>query len=399
MRDERNRPTRSVVSSTVMACVLVMLAAAPSHAWTRRPYEDAEVVARSELIVVGHLQPGTIEFLPHPHAPGEGSSHEHHAILVVTGVLKGGARPGRIPVVVHYGLTPVVVGRVQRDDFMLDLRGGRVDYPQDVVEIIDTGSSAPGARVGKDAREDQLWFLRKRAVRNGREPGTGAYGIVDPEDIRPLALKDYYLAYLSEDQERAVRDHLPDDPAARERARRYLDHLEVRRILALEDAQQRAEALLPFFLRRQGWSLRPEARDGLVACGRVAGDLLLDIFRDPERRKLREDIIQMWGEMEYRGMAVVLIELLREHDGFWEEQRLEPGWWNQDVGSALTERRREVYGEVYKSVIALGRIGDARAIEVIERTRRRWRAVTFENPQVVEACDQALARCDAGLKR
>ena len=48
-----------------------------------------------------------------------------------------------------------------------------------------------------------------------------------------------------------------------------------------------------------------------------------------------------------KGCQQRLIELLREHDGFWEEQRLEPGWWNQDVGSALTERRREVYGEVY----------------------------------------------------
>src|SRR5207249_3050792 len=151
-----------------------------------------------------------------------------------------------------------------------------------------------------------------------------------------------------------------------------------------------------YFLRGQSWSLRPEAQQGLVACGEVAGDLLLEVFRDPEQRKLRERIIQIWGEMEYRGGVDVLIELLREHDRFWEEQRLEPGWWNRDVGSALTERRRDVYGEVYSSVIALGQIGDARAIEVIEKTRRRWRAINFENPQIVEACDRALARCNTG---
>ena len=45
---------------------------------------------------------------------------------------------------------------------------------------------------------------------------------------------------------------------------------------------------------------------------------------------------------------------------------------------------------VFDGVIALGRIGDPRAKEAIEMSRRRWQAIAFENPQIVEACDRAL---------
>ena len=152
-----------------------------------------------------------------------------------------------------------------------------------------------------------------------------------------------------------------------------MDHLDVRRILTIVDPRRRAEALLPYFLQRQYWGSRPEAEEGLVACGEMAGDLLLKIFHEPEQRKFREPIIMMWGKMNYRGSVDALIDLLREDDKFWAEQRLEPGWWN-DIESTITERRRNAYGEVLASVVALGQIGDvARATEVIEQTKRRWR--------------------------
>ena len=40
----------------------------------------------------------------------------------------------------------------------------------------------------RNAGEDNLWFLRKRSGVYGWEPGTGAFGIVDPEDLQPLEL-------------------------------------------------------------------------------------------------------------------------------------------------------------------------------------------------------------------
>src|SRR4051812_40082511 len=95
----------------------------------------------------------------------------------------------------------------------------------------------------KDAREDHLWFLRKLSGPFGREPGGDLYGIVDLEDVQPLSLKTYFLAYLADDPERAVGRQMLLTPEVKRRAQRYLDHLEIRRILALDDPRRRAEKL------------------------------------------------------------------------------------------------------------------------------------------------------------
>ena len=130
--------------TTRPAALIVLLAATSAQAWPRRPYEDAEVVARSELIVVGHLEPGSSEFVLHPSNPYGGRSYEHHARLIITEVFKGDLKATTIPIIIHYGLTPVVGGYARRDGFTHDLRHGRDDYPKDIIEILDTGS-APGA--------------------------------------------------------------------------------------------------------------------------------------------------------------------------------------------------------------------------------------------------------------
>jgi hypothetical protein len=81
---------------------------------------------------------------------------------------------------------------------MMDTRRGQKDYPTNRVEIMDTGNSAhSGISLVEDAATDNLWFLRRRSGIYGREPGTGNLGIVDPEDLQPLKLKDYFLSYLS----------------------------------------------------------------------------------------------------------------------------------------------------------------------------------------------------------
>jgi hypothetical protein len=73
-------------------------------AWLRPVYEDADVVARSQLIVVGHLQRGSIVYVPHRRRPHRGHSWEHHAALVVRRVLKGKGKLARreLPLIIHY---------------------------------------------------------------------------------------------------------------------------------------------------------------------------------------------------------------------------------------------------------------------------------------------------------
>lgn len=383
--------TKKKVGLARAVLLLAGFLATPAHARLRAYYEDAVVVERSEVILVGRLKKGSIEYVPHKRKPHEGRSWEHHAVLVVGQVLKGTLDEREIPIIIHYGLDPVVGGYLKRDGFMTDLRGGRKDYPKDIIEILDTGSSARrGEPLVGDAGSDNLWFLRRRSGIYGRKPGTGNFGIVDPQDVQPLALKDYFLAYLSEDPEKAVKEYVAKNPELAKRAESYFDHLEIQRILKIADPRARVERLLPYYAKPHRWKHKPEAEEGIVACGDMAGPYLLQMFHDPAHRKRRTSVMQTWAKLRYEGCVDVLVGLLRKHDEFWAKQELRSGWWNRDVDSELARQRRETYGEVFNAVVALERIGDSRAREAIELTKRRWEGINFSNPQIVKWCEKAL---------
>lgn len=359
--------------------LILVLCVTGAHAWMRPTYEDATVVERSELIVVAHLKASSIQHVPHNRPAGDGASWEHHAMLVVTEVLKGKCDKAEIPIVIHYGLTPTA-------------GDGKKGSPKDIIEIHDTGNSSlgPGSLV-KDAAQDNLWFLRKRSGYFGREPGTGNYGIVDPEDLQRLQWKPYFLLYMSADPGTAVKNYVQKNPAEGQRGKNYLDHLEVQRILKMADPSQRYDGLLPFFLARTTWNMKAEARAGIVACGQPAGPRLKDLFANPKHTNFRYEIIHMWRDMGYRESVPLLIDLLKQHDRFWAEQRLQKGWWNDySHPDQQTDRRRDIYGEVYAGVLALRSFRDPKAKAVLELTRMRWSAINFDNTQIVEECEAAL---------
>ena len=368
---------------TAVAASLVLLAVCVphGHAWLRPWFEDVTVVERSELIVVARLKQGSVRHVEHERKADEGRSWEHHATLVITQVLKGKCNDTEIPIIIHYGLTPIV--------------GDGKEANKGVIEIHDTGNShAGGPPLLKDAKEDNLWFLRKRGGRLGREPGTGNFGIVDPEDVQPLKWKDYFLCYLSENPEKAVRDYLTRSPEKPKRAQNYLDHVEVQRILKLDDPAKRFDALLPFFLKRTTWNMKAEARQGIVGCGKHAGEKLTEMFGDPKHKRFRHEIISMWRDIGYRDSVPLLTDLLKQHDQFWAKQDLKAGWWNDFSEGALTERRRDIYGEVYAAAYTLRSFRDPRAREALELTRQRWAAINFDNRQIVEECERALRELD-----
>ena len=190
-----------------------------------------------------------------------------------------------------------------------------------------------------------------------------------------------------------MRAHIQKQPAIAERATPYLVHCEIARIRKLPDAAQRAERLLPYWLSRSQWGYRDEATEGMREAGAVAGPYLEAAF--DRRFERRDDIIRLWGEIGYRHAVPRLIGLLEEHDRFWAAQTLEKRWWNKDVDSRVTSHRRDVYSETYGAVVALGQLGDASARDVVVRTRARWAAINFENPQIVEACDAILKKWSA----
>ncbi|MHC4199337.1 MAG: hypothetical protein ACYSU0_05050 [Planctomycetota bacterium] len=304
--------------------LLVWLVSIPARAKLRAHYEDEVIVERSEVIVVGRLKRDSIRYVPF--GPKRHGACEHHAVLMVTDVLKGELDGEEVPII----------------------------YPKDAIVILDSAQRSGVAL--NDAQKDNLWFLRRGSGSSGTKPRTGKFGIVDPEDVQPLALRDYFLTYLSKDPEKAVRVYVAKHPELAKRTRTYFDHLEIDRILKIADQRTRVEKLLPYCAKWHWWNMRPEAMDALVASGQVD----------------------------------ILIELLKKHDGFWAAQDLEAGRWDSPENSELTRGRREVRAEVYCAVHALRRIGEARAREAVELTKRRWEAIDFPDPQIVVACRHAL---------
>jgi hypothetical protein len=143
--------------------------------------------------------------------------------------------------------------------------------------------------------------------------------------------------------------------------------------MALTDPKQRVEKLVPYYLEEVHWCGKFEARQGLIACGDVAGPSLVGIFHDPRHQDRRLDIIHMWGEMRYKGAVDVLSDLLKAAD---PQQAPKP---------------QELSREVSEAVYNLGEIGDPRAIDAIMLTKQRWQKYgKFEGRRIVEACDSAL---------
>src|SRR2546423_355451 len=128
-------------------CVLFLLLALPATApgWTRFLIEDTTLVKHAELIVIGRLKTGSIVHVAE--AAGGRSGSEHRAVLIVTEVMKGRCDGREIPIIIHYGLKPVVGGRAKQE--------GR----QQIIEIHDTGNSGWSPEpIVSDASKDNLWF-------------------------------------------------------------------------------------------------------------------------------------------------------------------------------------------------------------------------------------------------
>ncbi|MDX9971739.1 MAG: hypothetical protein RBU21_01985 [FCB group bacterium] len=379
----------------LMLAVLSVLWAPDAPARMRVSYDDATVVDRSELIVVGHIKKGSVRDVAHAVPPGGGKSWHHTAVLCIAETIKGKTEKTEIPIIIHYGLDPRVGGYELRDGARHNRGGSRPGYPKELIEILDTGNSAfSGQPLVPDAAKDNLWFLRRREGTFGETRSNGPLGIVDPEDLQPLELKPYFACYLDKDPESTVARYAAAHPEVAKRAQAYLDHCEVQRILKIEDAEARARRLLPYFLKDYRWDGVPEALKGLEACGDPAGAVLMTVFDAEEYRSSRVPIIRIWESIRYKEAVPVLVKLLKEHDQFWAGQRLEAGWWNDDSDPELMRRRQEVSGETYYAVAALRHLGNPSAREAIELTLNRWRGIVVDTPQIVEECERALRTLD-----
>ncbi len=284
-----------------LSIFLLFLAFYPGGAQTEiRPhYDDATVVERSELIVVAHIKVGSVEYIP-DETPGKGLSWVHHATLTITEVLKGQCDNEEIPIIIHFGLTPIVEGYARGKKYwtIYECLGKKV--PKNNIQILDTGNSHKSfIPLIENAEKNNLWFLRRLKSIHGKESGPYNYGIHDPEDLRPIKMKEYLLLYLTDNPETAVKEYALSHPEVAEAVQNYLDHLEVQRIMKIDDPEERYNRLLPYYLKRTIWSTDFEAKNGIITCGAIAGERLKEVYDDPQYHFLRNEIVRMWWDMGF----------------------------------------------------------------------------------------------------
>jgi hypothetical protein len=389
--------------------IFVCFAMQPSMAvgWTRLLHEDAKLVKRSELIIIGRLKPGTLVYIPNPEGR---QGWEHRATVTVKEVLKGECKDKEIPIIIHYGLAPVVGGNIKLEG-RLEIRRGGKDVPKDIIQIYDTGNSAVDfSPVIKDAREDNIWFLRKS---NGPfEQGTVAtdFGIVEPEDVQPIVLKDYYSAHLSAQPQKAMKALLTGPQTTARPAQCFLDLQDLRHDATLPDVKVRAEKLAVHYQKAsdystwlgpgssQGMWIHWESRKGIASCGPAAGPPLVKLFGKEPVAHRRWDIIRLWGEIGYTEAVPILTDLLLKHDRFWSEQNLPKGWWHDDSDPKAWGLRHDMAYETHRALETLVAVGDRRGREAIQATLKRWQSFEIPSPEkggppsIVAEAERALKK-------
>ena len=387
---------RALVTALALA---VAAGSASGEIWF--PAEDQDVVRRAEAIVVGHVDEHSIEYIPHAAGENEGRSWEHHARLVVSEVLKGALAPGSTPIVIHYGIDVLVDGRFERDGNFTDVNSFRDKAAKGIVELVpslhDVGGGGP--LLGEDMRQDHLWFLRHAPEGYLRgKANRELTGILDEQDVQPLALRGYFAAYLAVDPEPKVREWLRDHPAAAPGALRFIEHCEVQRILREPDPARRVERLLPYFRAGGFWGLRDEVWEAIEACGDAAGPYLIALMTSSEYpdRQRRWVVIEMLGRIRYARAYDAIANLVAAHDASFANWMKQP-WWSD--AARQEQACREIGSEMCSGITALGQLGDARAVPLLRQVRDRWSGAPGWGASIREVCRDALKLLDRGASQ
>ena len=173
-------PAKSLLILLALCCAVTT-----AYPWLQRYYSIAEVVPRSELIVVGRINANSIVRVPH----GNGG-WEHHVELLISEVLKGHTSETSMVVSIHYGLSPVVGGYLGD----IDLRRFLTNYPTNAVLVAATPGAGRHAFITGDIRTNHIWLLHH--VRPPLHDDSDMIGVKDPGDIQPMAEKAELLRHL-----------------------------------------------------------------------------------------------------------------------------------------------------------------------------------------------------------
>jgi hypothetical protein len=168
------------------------------HAFLRMIFSDAQVVARAELIVVGKVRDGSVRRIEARTNGNDYVYQVHHVELEVSEVLKGSTTQTSLTVCVCYGLAPITGGIYSKETRRQLPWLVPSNFPPDIIEIYDTGTSSGTTCLTGDIRTNHIWMLWHAPL--GRSNYTELLAIATPEDIQPLKKREALLQLAGEDR-------------------------------------------------------------------------------------------------------------------------------------------------------------------------------------------------------
>ena len=283
----------------------------------RPPVYDSQLI-QSDLVVVARIELDTIN-----------QADRHTDIKLIVSQTLRGVAPGEI-MDVRANLLVVVGGYYKRGGRVVDLRGGRKDYPKTRIVLVSGRMEDWGPKL--DLSKDAIWFLRKSKDERRCVLGRSEY-------VQPLKLKPYFLALVSakpDDEVVKVLRHKDEDVTLR--ALEYLMERHLPRHVAhiaplLDDPSNKVQSAAATAIAEVGDAAAvPLCRKALGHKNpnvRSAACAFLCRFRDaasiPAIRRALGDmpppraqwVAQNLWRMESRRAVPLLVELL--------DERLPPG--------------------------------------------------------------------------
>jgi hypothetical protein len=397
----------TIFSRLKWICGFALVLAASNRsasAWLRYYAPDDELVQRSDAIVIGHVDDSFTPFAPPPRYPNDFQCTQYRTILIVTEVLVGKMTLGPTPIVIHYGIKPVVLK--DKSDFVYTINPTTADAttgPNVPVGIFDAATTCIGGPPSDNIRKDHIWFLSSKQ-HGGPGPGNediSAPGIWSPQDVQTADQKAYYLAVLTGDPD-ALAPFVAGDSYPAQRARLAQSRLHLAKIGAIADPSARAEELMKVFQTQKLYTsesqLYSSSLNQLLNCGSAGEDMLVSLIATPDRTYERSEIIAGLGGKDYRAAIPAILDWLRQEDQWWAMKTHQDMIWTVTEGPRGGEPWHDPrfisYRTLLAAVDAMGKMNVAEAKPLIQQIRARWIDVREHEDggwYLPDHCDSALA--------
>ena len=384
--------------------LILIVSTRSATAWIRYYAPDDELVRRSDAIVIGYVEDSFTPFTQPPRYPNNYNYTEYHTKLVVTEVLAGKMTLGRTPIIIHYGLRPVVLkDKPDFQDMISPTAADATTGPSVPVGIFDAATTAIGGPRTDNIRKDHIWFLSERAHAS---PGPGNEdvsepGVWSPQDVQTVDQKDYYLAVLTGDPN-ALAPFVAGDSYPAQRARLAQSRLNLSKIGTIVDPSARAQKLMEIFQTQKLYTsesqLYSSSLNQLLDCGSVGQAMLAPLIQKPDRTYEREAIIAGLAGKDYRPAIPPILNWLQQEDQWWATKTRQDMIWTVTEGPRGGEPwhdpRFVSYRTILAAVNALGKMQVTEAKPLIQQIRERWSAMgrhVESGWDLPDRCNSALA--------